>query len=42
MTDLVEERRAYVKDEEGEGSGLECFKVISKVPDNYSKVIPAE
>ena len=39
MTDLVKERRAYIKDDEGKCGGLEGFKVISKVPDNYLKVI---
>ena len=42
MTDLVKECRAYVIDEEGKCGGLEGFKVISKVPDNYPKIIPVE
>ena len=42
MTDLVEERRAYVIDEEGKCGGLEGFKIISTVPNNYPKTIPAE
>jgi len=42
MTDLIKERRACVIDEEGQCGGLEGFKVIVKVPDNYPKIIPAE
>ena len=40
MTDFVKEGRAYVIDEEGKCGGLEGFKVISKVPYNYLKIIP--
>jgi len=39
---LVKERRAYVIDEEGKRGSLEGFKVISNVPDNYPKIVPAE
>ena len=44
MTDLVKERHTYVIGEEGKCGGLECFKVIviSKVPDNYPKILPTE
>jgi len=42
MTDLVKERRAYVIDEEGKRGSLEVSKVISQLPDNYPKIIPAE
>ena len=42
MTDLVKERRTYVIDENGKCGGLEGFRVICKVLDNYLKIIPAE
>jgi hypothetical protein len=42
MTDLVKERHTYVIGEEGKCGSLEGFKVISKVPDNYPRIIPAE
>ena len=42
MTDLTKERRAYVIDKEGKCSRLQGFKVISKAPDDYLKIIPTE